>query len=639
MPAFENLFAARSYESVDSEHRFLELFNGEILDAIAPAALHNKVTIFRSGPGGGKTSLLRLFGPAPLRRLSGDRDANREAYVRLRSLGALAEAGPRVMSVYHRLDAYDILPEEARGEDMRSLFTLMGARLTMKWISSMLLMAGLGHRHMDRVEVGIPLSGRTLPTSPIPCSGKELYEWAARTEDAICSAAGSLGGAGGPANGTMQFAGLDHIHMMAPGHVAIDGEPVAARPLIALDDLHRLDDAQRRLLVEHVCEARYPVPVWLAERLDAFSLEDSFNGINGREYDTVDLEGHWEGRADGFESFARSISETRIQKASTGLRIMPLYCHLDDGTAPPAGGDTRAALEGIRARVRAKSRRLPLYGRWVADAESSGASSPLESLAVWKMLEIKIARHEKNGTGPPPDSALDGAGEGGEGGDGGRTREAARLMLCGEFGLPYYCGFKKIAALATFNIEVFLELASEMTERLVAQLLSDPADHTISARDQQEIVKGVAGRHWDDIERMNANGGDVRRFLESFRRFASGASAPDAPYAPGVTGFGITAEAWAEIKGCRTRAAKRLNRVLHTCLSQNYLKLAGAGRDAPGNGTRAILHLNGLFCAHEGLPVGGGAWRPRSTGDLVEWLEGGGVGVGAPGGEEGGRHT
>ena len=631
MPAFENLFAARSYESVASEHRFLELFNGEILDAIDSAAFHNKVTIFRSGPGGGKTSLLRLFGPAPLRRLSGNRDANSEAYVRLRSLGALAEAGPRVMSVYHRLDAYDILPEEARGEDMRSLFTLMGARLTMKWISSMLLMAGLNHKHMDRVEIGIPLSGRTLPTSPIPCSGKELYKWAERTEDAICSAAGSLGGAG-PVNDTMQFAGLDHIHMMEPGHVTIDGEPVAARPLIALDDLHRLDDTQRRLLVEHMCEARYPVPVWLAERLDAFSLEDSFNGINGREYTTVDLEGYWEGREDGFESFARSISRTRIQKASTGLRIMPLPYHLDDGTMPPAGGDVRTALEGIQARVRAKSRRLPLYGRWVADAENSGeGSNPLESLTMWKMLEIKIARHERNGTEPPPDPAPDGAGEGG---DGGRMREAARLMLCDELGLPYYYGFKKIAALATFNIEVFLELASEMVERLVVQLLSDPADHTINARDQQEIVKIVAGRHWDEIERVNANGDDVRRFLESFRRFASGANAPDAPYAPGVTGFGITAGAWAEIKGCRTRAAKRLNRVLHTCLSRNYLKLAGAGRDAPGGGTRAILHLNGLFCAHEGLPVGGGAWRPRSTSDLVGWLEGGG---GAPGGEEG-RH-
>ena len=630
MPAFENLFAARSHESMAPEYRFLELFSGKILGAIGPAAFHNKVTIFRSGPGGGKTSLLRLLGPEPLLRIYGNRDANREVHDSLWDLGALAGDGPRVLSVYQRLDSYDILSKEERGGDMRGLYTLLGARLTMKWIAGLLSMRGLGHKHMDKVEIGVPLSGRTLPGSPIPCNGRELYEWAARTEDAICGAAGRLGGSStADDDDAMRLTGLDHIHMMEPGHVTVDGEPVTARPMIALDDLHRLNDTQRRLLIEHVCEARYPAPVWLAERLDAFSLAGSFNGINGREYDTVDLEEYWEGREGEFESFARSISEKRTPDASTGLGIMPLPHHLDDGMAPQLGGDVRAALEGVRARVRAKSGRRPLYGKWVAEAEGHrGRSSLLDSLATWKMLEIKIARHEKNGTGRPPAAFL---GKAGEGGDGGRIREAAELMLCNEFGLPYYYGFKKVAALATFNIEALLDLASELVERLVAQILSDTTDRKIDARDQQEIIKSVAGRRWNDIERMNANGGDVRRFLESFCRFASDANAPDAPYAPGVTGFGITAAAWEEIRGCRTEAARRLNGVLHTCLAQNYLKPAGAGQ---GGDPRAILHLNGLFCAHNGLPVGRGGWRPRSTSDLAEWLDGGGSG--APGRE--GRH-
>ena len=625
MAAFENLFVARSYESMASEDRFLKLFSGKILGAIDPAAFHNKVTILRSGPGGGKTSLLRLLGPEPLLRLYGNKDANREVHDSLWDLGALAEAGPRVLSVYQRLDSYDILSKEERGGDMRGLYTLLGARLTMKWIAGLLSMRGLGHKHMDKVEIGIPQSGRTLPGSPIPCSGTELYEWAARTEDAICSAAGRLGG-GGTVDDAVRFTGLDHIHMMAPGHVTVDGEPAAARPLIALDDLHRLNDTQRRLLIEHMCEARYPAPVWLAERPDAFSLVDSFNGINGREYTTVDLEEYWVGREGEFESFARSISAKRTREAGTGLGIMSLPPHLDDGMSPQLGGDVRAALEGVRARVRARSGRLPLYGKWVAEVESPGGrSNLLDSLAMWKMLEIKIARHEKNGIGQQPAAFLDEAGESG------RIREAAELMLCNEFGLPYYYGFKKVAALATFNIEALLDLASELLERLVAQILSDTTDRKIDARDQQEIIKGVAERRWNDIERMNANGDDVRRFLESFCRFASDANAPDAPYAPGVTGFGITAAAWEEIRGRRTEAARRLNGVLHTCLAQNYLKPAGGGQ---GGDPRAILHLNGLFCAHNGLPVGRGGWRPRSTSDLAEWLDGGNGG--APGRE--GRH-
>lgn len=629
MSAFENLFAARSYESMVSDYRFLELFSGKILDAIDKSAFHNKVTIFRSGPGGGKTSLLQLFGPEPLLRISGNRDVNREVHARLKGLDVITDDGPRILSVYHRLDTYDMLPEGAQGEDMRDIFTLIGARLTMKWISGILSMNGLNHSHMDRIKIGIPMSGKTLPGSPIPCNGQELYEWAARTEDAICSAAGSFEKS--RSSGTRRFAGLDHIHMMMSGHVSVDDKPVAARPMIALDDLHRLNDMQRRLLMEHLCEARYPAPVWLAERLDTLNLEDFFNGINGREYTTVELEEHWEDKgAAAFESFARSISEKRIQKASTGLRIMPLSDHLDDDVAPQFDDDMRAALKTIQDRVRAESERRPRYSKWVARAESSGGSSLLESLALWKVVEINIKRYERKKTEPLVETPLDDVDES----DGDRKiQEAAELMLCDEFNLPYYYGFRKIAALATFNVELFLELASGMIERVVAQLLSDSGDFRINAREQQNIVKDIAGRHWDDIKRMNANGGDVKRFLESFCRFAGDENTPNAPYAPGVTGFGITTDSWEEIKGCREGSVGRLNRVLHTCLAQNYLKLKSVRQGRQGSDPKAVLYLNRLLCAHAGLPVGRGSWRPKSTRDLVEWLDGGGE---APG--RGGRH-
>lgn len=620
MPALESLFAARSHESMASECRFLELFSGKILDAVGAASFHNKVTIFQSGPGGGKTSLLKLFGPEPLLRISGNRGVNREVHARLKGLGVLADDGPRVLSVYHRLDTYDVLSEGAQGEGMRELYTLVGARLTMKWLSGILSMRGLNHSHMDRIRIGIPRSGKTLPGSPIPCSGRELYDWAARAEDEICSAAGSL--ESGPRRGSARrFMGLDHIHMMAPGHVTVDDEPITARPMIALDDLHLLGDTQRRLLVEHVCEARYPAPVWLAERLDALNLEVYFSGISGREYSTVRLEEYWEGRGTAFESFARSISEKRTQKADTGLGIMPLSDHLDDGMGAQYGSEVRAALKGVQSRVRAKSKRLPRYSKWVSDAEGSAASNPLESLVLWKMLEIRIGRHENSGVDTPAETPLDDVDKGG--GDG-KARDAAEITLSEEFNLPYYYGFKKIAAIATFNIELFLELASEMTERAVAQMLSDTGDHRVDAREQEKIVKGIAGRHWGDITRMNANGADVRRFLESFCSFARGVNTLNAPCAPCVTGFGIATSSWEEIRGRRTRSMERLNRVLHTCLAQNYLKPKNVGQGRQGSDPKAILCLNGLLCAHAGLPVGGGGWRPRSTRDLVEWLECGG---------------
>lgn len=641
MPAFDNLFAARSYESIGSDYEFLELFSSRILEAVKASSFRNKVTVFRSGPGGGKTSLLRLFGPGPLRTISGNRDVNREVYGRLVGLGALTGEGPAVLSVYHRLDSYEALPAGARGGDAQTLFTLVGARLVMKWLAGILSLKDLGHDQMDRIKIGVPRSGKTLPGSPIPCNGKELYDWAARTEEAICLEVGGLEGQA--AESIPRFRGLAHIHIMAPGHVTVNGEKITAAPLIALDDLHRLSGEQRRTLIEHVCEERYPAPVWLAERLDVLTLQDFFRGINGREYDVVQLEEHWEDRGTAFESFARSISEKRIQKAGVDFKIASLPSHLDGDAALERSGAAGRALKKIQGRVRARSRRSRAYDGWIHDAERSNGLSNAESLLLWKALEIKIARDERRGPPrmrdvPLPPSA--------DGGDDKRTREAAEMMLSDEFELPYYWGFKKIVALATFNIELFLELGSEMMERLVAQLLKDPRDCRISALEQEKIVKDVARRHWDDIERINRNGGDVRRFLESFCEYARGENTPSAPYAPGVTGFGVTGATWSEIRGgqagpagrmpggATTGAARleikdghagdrgRLADVLHTCLAQNYLKIKNVRQGRKGSDPKMVLYLNRLLCANAGLPVGRGGWRPRSTGELVQWLGG-----------------
>ena len=533
MSAFDNLFAARSYESIGSDRRFLELFSADILGAVDAASLRNMATIFRSGPGGGKTSLLRLFGPGPLGRISAGRDANREVHARLRGLGALSDSGPSVLSVYHRIDTYDALQE---GEGPRGLFTLLGARLVMKWIAGLLSLGGLGHDQMDKIQVGIPRSGRTLPGSPIPCSGKALYDWAARTEEAICSAAGSLDGDNDDAaRDAPSFMALDHIRIMTPGHVTVDGEAVAARPMIALDDVHRLADGQRRMLMEHVCEERYPAPVWLAERLDALCIQDFFRGINGREYRVVQLEDHWRGRGRAaFESFARSIAERRTRDAGAGLGISSLPDHLDDAIAPGLHARARDALKRVEGRVRARAARPgggDKYGDWIAGVEGSGASDPAEALLLWKALELRIEGDEEESRGGW-------TGAGGTGADGGFL-EAAKAAISDEFGLPYYYGFGRISMLATFNIEMFLEIASDMMDRLVAQVLLDGRNGRISAADQEEIVRGAARRRWDDMERTNRNGADARRFLESFCAFARGENGRG-PRQPGVTGFELT---------------------------------------------------------------------------------------------------
>lgn len=619
MSAFDNLFAMRSYESIGSDHRFVEFFSPNILDAIKASSLKNKVTIFRSGPGGGKTSLLQLFGPGPLRSICGNRNINREVHARLKDLGALTNEGPSVLSVYHRLDSYAALPNTSQvdGDDGQTLFALVGARLIMKWLANILTLKDLRHDQMARIKIGIPKSGKTLPGSPIPCNGKELYEWAARVEAAICGAEDGLDGRA--VARVPKSTGLNHIHMMVPGHVTVDDEEITTMPLIALDDLHRLSDKQRRMVIEHVCEERYPAPMWIAERLDVLTLQDFFRGINGREYNVIHLEDHWEGRDAAFESFARSVSEKRTQKMGVGFKITSLPIHLDDGAVSRLNDVASHALKIIQSRVRARSKQSSKYDAWILNAEQSDAHAPADLLFLWKTLEIMILRDEKKALSRTPDDtpppAVDWNGDK-------KTREAGELMLSNEFGFPYYYGFKKIASLATFNIELFLEISSEMMDRIVAQLLRNPRDYRISAPAQEKIVKAIAKRHWDDIERNNSNGGDVKQFLESLCEYAHSENTPSAPYAPGVTGFGMTDTTWTEIKNGRSGDRRRLASVIHTCLAQNYLKIK-TGKQGRGNGdSKMVLYLNRLLCANAGLPAGRGGWRQISTNELVMWLNG-----------------
>ena len=65
MKELRNPFAMRSSESIESELIFLKLFGTGVLEILPDDCFLNKVTIFRSGPGGGKPLYYDFLGPNP----------------------------------------------------------------------------------------------------------------------------------------------------------------------------------------------------------------------------------------------------------------------------------------------------------------------------------------------------------------------------------------------------------------------------------------------------------------------------------------------------------------------------------------------------------------------------------------------
>src|SRR5262245_20302316 len=96
-----NPFRLRRSENIDTDTAFLTLFEPGVLEMLAEKGLPETVRPIRSAPGGGKTSLLRLFTPSVLHRLHSRRadDQVKELYQRLQAIGAFDDQGPKLLGV------------------------------------------------------------------------------------------------------------------------------------------------------------------------------------------------------------------------------------------------------------------------------------------------------------------------------------------------------------------------------------------------------------------------------------------------------------------------------------------------------------------------------------------------------------
>ena len=139
-----NPFRLRASEAIESDVTFLKLFGPGMLDLIdSDAPVWDKPRTFRSAPGAGKTSLLRLFTPTVLMGLHSFRrnDELKELFERMRSLGVVGEEGPKLLGVFHSCarnyaTLEDLEFDSARKE--RLLFGLLNARITLATLRSTL---------------------------------------------------------------------------------------------------------------------------------------------------------------------------------------------------------------------------------------------------------------------------------------------------------------------------------------------------------------------------------------------------------------------------------------------------------------------------------------------------------------------
>ncbi len=131
-----NPFRIRASENIVSDSTFLRLFGHGALDLLPKDGLWDRVQIFRSAPGGGKTSMFRIFTPSSLLTLYSSRASEdyKDLYLRLRDLDVISENGPQVLGIplscARNYAALEDLSFD-RGQKDRLFYSLINARIVL----------------------------------------------------------------------------------------------------------------------------------------------------------------------------------------------------------------------------------------------------------------------------------------------------------------------------------------------------------------------------------------------------------------------------------------------------------------------------------------------------------------------------
>ncbi len=615
-----NPFALGRAETIDSDSVFLQLFEPVILDVFPTSDLFSKIHVIRSAPGGGKTSLLRLFTPGVLQALYAYRsgDAYKDLYTQLVGLGAINDAGPQLLGVMLSCSpafaAFEDLALEPRPKG-RLLTALLNAKILLTAIRGALM---LRHRTFPRDLGSLTLDsdvGTSVENQPFPLDGPAIYEWAQRVEREVYDAAHSFSPL------TQKLPGHDELFSLRLiGRLQVDGKPVARHTLLMVDNVHELTASQRQHLLQLVFADSTPRHVWLAERLSALPPSEMLSpgAAAGRDSVVVRLEEFWRDRHRRLEKLLLNIADRRSRYARD-TDVHSFAPHLEeslDGGEWDAAFD--AAFQRIEARVRAQVAGKPSFADWLTSRQTA-SGVPRERATAWRALEILVERELRRSQIlldlPLSEDELLSK-------DDSQVNAAAELFLAGEAGVPYYFGPGTLASLASFNIEQFLRLAGAMFEELIsAALIRQPS--VLRADRQQRVIEKVTLERWADIPNRVEHGRDVKRLLEAIGEFAKSETyRPNAPYAPGVTGIAVTMEEREILRrpeGPVNREYAHLARVLSAALSHNLLE---AHTDIKTKGKMwMVLYLNRSLCTRFNLPLQYGGWRGKSLRELLGWLQ------------------
>lgn len=620
-----NPFLERMSERTTSDMEFVRLFSPKILEKLAEDAFDGAVHMFRSAPGAGKTTLLRAFTPAALRAFwnSRSRPELSDSFQDFVRRGLLTESdSPQLLGVFLSCASgyADLPPSESPQQD--GLFrALLDCRIVLRALRSLSTLQGFSTQE-QLAEISLNYdSVPHLQGIPVLDNALKLATWAEEHEQRVYAQLDTF---------------VDSTSMRLPTHVRFEGvlwlqsiqflhkgRTVAGQRLLMIDDMHKLRRKQRIMLIDELTVMRPTIPIWLAERTVALGTEllsqGAREGRDLREYNLDKIWGDPKG-ASQFASYAKNILDRRMKNQDVVPVGSFMHCLREEFVPDEVRAQVADGIQRFHNEVE-RHQSKQRYMQWLARAEQYTIDPNVESLLELYVTRILLVRDESK-----RQLALDLTLTEEELGDrdNSQVRAAAELFMHEELGVPYYFGIDKLCVMATNNVEELLAHAAALYVGLQAKQVLRKGELILSPREQEKLLREAAYRKREFIPKSHTEGTRAQRLLDSIGAFCYDQTfAPNAPYAPGVTGVRLSRTELAKLTSPTKLfgpSGVTLERVLAECVAENLL----VQRDSQATGSRdsgTIFYLNRFLCVHYGLPLQMSGWRDVSLGDLIKWME------------------
>ncbi len=626
MPRILNAFKVRAADrSVLDVSLFLPLYCPTLLKLLLPDDISapGKLLVLRGSPGSGKSSLLRLFEPETLLAIHQRRKQTTEQALldRLTSLGAINDFGPQVIGIY--LDCDSSLREISNlplGEaNVKVLNTMLDVRIVSNFLRSIksMIATELLSPEMEDIQLA-PLSPQETP--PMIFGKAQTLSSLCYECEQIEADFGTLLNSfpGDPIPSSIQpharifaFSFLNQQRQAAGplGHLV---------PLVMLDNLHELYfDQRQQILAEFL--TRSGLPRWIALRKHVLELEEliSLEGMkDDRDFREIDLDGISPAT---FKNFVADVAKRRLSRSSA----LQQYSVASDFRLLLSENDDTYNREKIAKgldEVAARFRNLNKHLNQQIDLVPAQLSA--ENVSVKDLIElegqlIKAERkvRQKQRSLFPETMLLEPLDS--------KTEGAAGLFAASRFKLPYYHSFDMLAETSNGNVDQFLNISGVMVDKLIfrAEL---GKEIILSAQDQHDLLREEAQKYCQNLEKRFTHGFSIRQLVENLGLFFNEVTyRVNAPYAPGVNGFGLDRALLRRVLAKRESDDKTalLREVLTIAVAYNIFSVRPTKQGQVGS-EKIVFYLNRLLCVKYYLPLGFGGFQVLKIDDVVRMMEG-----------------